>query len=500
MSRTQAPGAGRSVVWLKRDLRLADHRPLAEAATGECLLLYVIEPSWRAAADFDPSHAVFINQSLRELAPRVAERGGRLVVAEGEVVDVLDRLHAAWNFDRLLSHEETGNDLSYRRDTAVRGWAERRDVTWTEIPQHGVFRALDTRDGWAGRWRRRMNEPLVPVPEALRGPDLDLPFALPLDTLDAELHPLRQVGGEAAARNTLASFLDGRGQEYATRMSSPVTAWDACSRLSPYLAWGNLSMREVFKRTERRAEQVRRSKPKPPHWGKSLAAHGKRLRWHCHFIQKLEDQPSIEWENMQRSMDGLREDDFDEERFAAWKAGETGYPMVDACMRALKAHKWINFRMRAMLVSFASYHLWLDWRRTAPWLAKQFLDYEPGIHYSQFQMQSGTTGINTLRIYSPAKQVLDQDPDGAFIHRWCPELEGLTGKALANPESAPGAAERAYPAPIVDHATATREARSRIMQRRRTAEARSESRAVFRKHGSRKGSGGRRGSRGLKQP
>jgi deoxyribodipyrimidine photo-lyase len=263
-------------------------------------------------------------------------------------------------------------------------------------------------------------------------------------------------------------------------------------------------MREVFQRTERRAADLRRASPKPPHWGKSIAAFGKRLRWHCHFIQKLEDQPAIEFENMHRACDGLREDEFDDDRFTAWKEGRTGYPMVDACMRALKEQKWINFRMRAMLVSFASYHLWLDWRRTAPWLAKHFLDYEPGIHYSQFQMQSGTTGINTLRIYSPAKQVLDQDPDGAFIHRWCPELAPLTGRDLANPERLSADEQRRlglrigrdYPAPIVDHATATRAARQRLLAVRRTAEARAESLQVLHRHGSRKRGGPRARSAG----
>ena len=161
-------------------------------------------------------------------------------------------------------------------------------------------------------------------------------------------------------------------------------------------------------------------------------------------------------------------------------------------MRALRAQKWINFRMRAMLVSFASYHLWLDWRRTAPWLAQHFLDYEPGIHYSQFQMQSGTTGINTLRIYSPAKQVLDQDPDGAFIHRWCPELESLSGPLLANPEQAGSLLPLDYPAPIVEHSSAMQKARKRIMARRQTGAARLESRAVFQRHGSRRRSNRRR--------
>ena len=111
--------------------------------------------------------------------------------------------------------------------------------------------------------------------------------------------------------------------------------------------------------------------------------------------------------------------------FKAWCEGYTGFPMVDACMRFLLTKKWLNFRMRAMLISFASHQLQLDWRKTSKHLAKHFLDFEAGIHYSQIQMQSGLTGINAIRIYSPTKQAIDQDPDTTFIQKWVPELKGL---------------------------------------------------------------------------
>lgn len=182
-------------------------------------------------------------------------------------------------------------------------------------------------------------------------------------------------------------------------------------------------------------------------------------------MQKMEDEPEIEFRNFVRSFDGLREEHWNEEYFAAWCEGRTGYPLVDACMRALRATGWINFRMRAMLVSFASYHLWLHWLRPAAFLARQFTDYEPGIHYAQFQMQSGTTGINTLRIYSPDKQLADQDPEGEFVRRWVPE----------------GAGKR-----IVEHAEAYALARARMREFRGRPEMRAEARVVQAKHGSRK--------------
>ena len=163
-------------------------------------------------------------------------------------------------------------------------------------------------------------------------------------------------------------------------------------------------------------------------------------------------------------------------------------------MRSVAATGWLTFRMRAMVVSFASYHLWLHWRRPAMWLAKHFLDYECGIHYSQIQMQSGVTGINTVRIYSPIKQTLDQDPDGVFIKQWVPELADLPAEYLAEPWNCPPLMQQIYgvtigqdyPLPIVDHATATKAARDRIFARRKQDAVREEARRVFIKHGSRR--------------
>jgi deoxyribodipyrimidine photo-lyase len=211
-----------------------------------------------------------------------------------------------------------------------------------------------------------------------------------------------------------------------------------------------------------------------------------RQHWHCHFMQKLEDEPRLEFENLHRAYDGLRPEVADPARLAAWCAGATGYPFIDACMWALKDHGWINFRMRAMLMSFASYHLWLPWRQTGLHLARQFTDYEPGIHWPQVQMQSGTTGINTMRVYNPVKQGYDQDPTGQFVRRFVPELAAVPDAFIHEPWRWPDAAGLNYPAPVVDNLSAAKAARDALSGIRKQAEHRAIADTIQQKHGSRK--------------
>ncbi len=497
------------LVWFKRDLRIADHEPLARAASrGPVAALYVHEPSLLRSPEFDACHLEFIQDCLAELRDGLARIGCPLLIRTGECVEVLQDIHRSHGVRTLWSHEETGLETTYARDRRVGAWCRSQGIEWRELPQYGVIRRLRSRDGWARRWELRMSRPLVSAPqrvstiEALR----DL-------TAVAASHPVRCAaepgaagprrpeawrGGEALAHQTLHAFLHRRGVNYRREMSSPVTSFDACSRLSPYLAWGAISLRTVHQACEARLRELRAAAdaglPVDSRWFGSLRSFSARLRWHCHFMQKLEDEPRIEFENFSHAFDGLREQDFDTGRFEAWCAGHTGYPMVDACMRALHAGAWINFRMRAMLVSFAAHHLWLHWRGFAPYLARQFLDFEPGIHYSQVQMQSGTTGINTVRIYSPIKQALDQDPEGRFIKRYVPELEAVPVEYLAQPHTMPASLQqrtgvrigRSYPAPIVEHLGAYRAARERIAALRRTPQAREEADRVLARHGSRR--------------
>ena len=498
------------VVWFKRDLRLMDHRPLVEAAArGPVLPLYIVEPSQVNAPDFDPSHWTFLRESLVELREGLARLGQPLVVRVGEVLPMLQSLAAARSI-RLWAHEETSNWQGYQRDRAVRRWAKETGIPFQELPANGVVRRLRSRDEWSEHWEERMRGPLLAAPGSLSpvsgidpGP---IPTHVELGLAPDSRRQYLQRGGPSRASAVLESFLTERGGAYRGGISSPLSAMSACSRLSPYLAWGNLSTRQVVQATRARIGQV------GPRWAASLQSFESRLHWRCHFIQKLEDQPTIEFTNFVRAYDGLREAEFNREAFTAWQMGETGYPMIDACMRMLRATGWLNFRMRSMLMAFAAYDLWLHWQEPAHHLARLFLDYEPGIHYPQVQMQSGTAGHATLRLYNPVKQGQDQDPRGAFVRRWIPALARVPDSFVHAPWLLPEGQQeslgcrigRDYPAPIVDHARAVVHARARIAQVRRSPALAAEVARVFERHGSRRrppaGSRARRGRSGAAPP
>ena len=489
-----------TVVWFKRDLRLHDHAPLhAAAQRGPVLCLYLIEPGLWSQPDAATQHYHFALEGLRDLRGELRALGAELLVRVGEATEVLADLHARLGFDALHAHQETGNSWTYARDLAVARWCRQHQVAWREWPAFGVVRRLHSRDRWQRQWEALMAAPLLPRPAPAwavlpLGSDTPPPAtALGLDPWDP---PLRQRGGRAHGLAVLDDFLQDRCAQYRGGISSPLTAPTACSRLSPYLAQGSLGLREVVQATRARIASL---PPAASRQRQGLTAFLSRLVWHCHFIQKLETEPELEWRNLHRGYDGLREAEGNPAHLQALCAGRTGWPMVDACVAMLQQTGWLNFRMRAMLVSVAAYPLWLHWREVGLWLARQFLDYEPGIHWSQMQMQSGTTGINATRVYNPLKQAQDHDPHGHFVRHWLPAMQQVPQSWLFEPWRMPASVQAHHgvrvgvelPQPLVALEAATRQAKSRLYAVRTQPQVRAARADIVQRHGSRKGMPGR---------
>jgi len=485
------------VVWFKRDLRVQDHAALYNAALrGPVLALYVFEDNYWQLADTSQRQWAFTREALIDLNQQLSFLGGRLNCSSTSVISTLNNLLNIHGMFTLHSHEETGNFWTYERDIAVKQWCAVHQIDWHEYPQIGVRRPNTDRDDWARYWNTWMSEPQLPIPSvnfadisssALHSSELHAPENLPAVIrcqLPDCLSPQR--GGRSHGLAILNDFMQRRGEYYRGSISSPLSAENGCSRLSPYLALGCIGMRELVQkiRVKRRASEGR--------WKASLSAFESRLWWHCHFIQKLEDQPDMEFRNLHPATEQLNRP-FDEDKFNAWKTGNTGWPMVDASMRYLIANGWVNFRMRAMLVSVASYPLALPWQPVAQWLASLFIDYEPGIHYPQIQMQAGTTGINIPRMYNPVLQAQRLDPKGIFVRRWLPELQGVSDQWIFEPWLMPKAQQEKsgcfiggnYPHPLVDFTQASRIARADL-KRIRDQDFFSTSQAIGHKHGSRK--------------
>lgn len=438
-----------TLVWLKRDLRLHDHAPLAEASRrcrdGErALAVYVRETEYWATDKASVDQWEFVAECLRDLADGLRRIGCRIMIAEAPSTEnVLRVLFEHYEITELLCHRETGNGWTFDRDNRVLLLCREQGVPVREFLQNGVLRGSQApreKPEHQRFWRGWIASAQEETPAFWRNPETNPP-AMPMPALETPAEVRRQRGGERLALGLLEGFLAERCLlhcGYRMEMGSPLHGHKVCSRLSPHLTWGSLS-------TKHAAQAAMSRTPAPPRGGiMHRNSFHRRLRWRDHFLQKFESLPWMEFRCINPARETLR--GWNEESYDRWAAGMTGYPFIDACMRSLNATKWLNFRARAMLVSFASYALNLDWRRFAPHLARTFLDYEPGIHYSQLQMQSGTTLGSIPRIYNPLKQSLEKDPDGEFIRLWVPELRDLEGSVIHLPSDR---SRRGYPAAII---------------------------------------------------
>ncbi len=484
----------KAVWWIKRDFRIFDNECIHSALKdcGEVLPFFCWESKIINGGDYSKLHLQAQWQALEELQSNVENRGGFLRVVTGDIVKEMEVLFQDYSFTHLYSHMETGNLISYERDREVAKWCKNRGVFWSEISQSSVVRghSAEGRRRKSKQGDRRKSLP-IPAAKVIVSPSIK---SLRIENLEwknlcslsakfsgCALLPSIQPVSEKRAWATLGSFIEKRGVNYSGGISSPNTAFVHGSRLSAHLAWGTVSLRTVFAKLEFKRKEIS-SQEGMGGWKRSLRAFESRLHWRDHFIQRLESCPEMEVRTLNPAFENLEYEDRSN-FLEAWITGQTGYPMVDACMRCLGDTGFMNFRMRAMVVSFACFGLHLSWRFIHEPLAQLFTDYEPGIHISQLQMQAGVTGFNTLRVYSPMKQFLDQDPDAKFVKRWVPELSDRTSVEIAR------ASEMRFPeysSSLVGLSERSKDMKARIFSIRKSQTAWIDTQKTLKKHGSRK--------------
>lgn len=477
-----------NIVWLKRDLRLLDHEPIHKAIINglPTLLLYVFEPSLMVDGHYSDRHWNFIRESLVCMDNELANHNTKVLSVTGEFIATLSKLQQFWVIKNMYSHQETGLRITFDRDRHVKRFCKNSLINWEESITNGVARGLENRNNWSEQWTDFM---LLPKFEFKPKPNSFITLHIinenstyfSITNLETPKEAIFQKGGTEMGVKYLKSFFAGRYKNYNSHISKPLLARKSCSRLSPYLAWGNLSVRQVWQHAK--AYRVEHSHKR------CIDGFTSRLRWQAHFIQKFEMEDRMEFESINRGFHKLKKT-IAKQYHQAWVTGKTGIPIVDACMRCLNETGYLNFRMRALVVSFYTHNLWQPWQNATEHLASMFLDFEPGIHFPQLQMQAGETGINMLRIYNPTKNSKEHDPEGEFIRKWIPELEKVPTAYIHEPYLIPPLElqfagfnlEDLYPRPIIEIDKTRKNASDTLWNMKDDPEVRAESYRILRRH------------------
>ena len=473
-----------NIVWLKRDLRLQDHEPLwySENSELDYLILYIFEPNLINYGDTSLIHYQFIYESIYKMNMVLKKFNREVITLYGKSIDIFKFILTQFEVKNILTHQETGIKITWERDKLIKRFCTDQKINWLDFETQGVVRGIKNRLDWDKKWYSYVNKNVINNQFSNCQLNINLnKFKLPtkFKTKLIGKSSFLQIAGEEEAFKNLDSFVNERVHLYSKNISSPLNSRNSCSRLSTYLSWGNISIRQVYKYVISFKEKLKNKR--------SMNAFLARLKWRSHFIQKFESNCNYEKDFINSGYQKIIFNT-DEKLLEKWKIGETGYPLVDANMRCLKKTGWINFRMRAMIVSFLCHHLNQDWRNGIYHLSKLFLDYEPGIHYTQFQMQAGITGFNTIRIYNPIKQSIEHDSEGEFIKKWIPELRNLEPINIHSPWKLKSTifntdeGLQKYPNPIVEPLIAVKKSRDQLWKLKKNKKVINESKKLIELH------------------
>ncbi len=453
----------RTLVWFRgKDLRIGDHAPLADAlARAEVVPLFVLDPVFFAPerARELPHRMQFLLDSLRELSDTVASLGSRLLVVQGRSVDVVPRLAALWNVDRVVAHRWV-EPFARERDARIARALGAPFVLFegeTLVPPETVRTSAGRPFSVFTPFARALATTaspgiplaaptsLPPIPSDIRADCVAIPTCESLGIARNERLP---AGGERAAAERLRSFIDARLANYATQRD--VLARTGTSRLSQDLKFGTISIRTVWHAIARMR-------------GPGADSFRNELVWREFAHSTLWDRPDL----LERPFRVEFEDfpwRFDEASWRAWVDGTTGYPVVDAAARQLLAEGYVHNRARMIAASFLTKHLLIDYRLGEAHYMKYLVDGDWAQNNFGWQWSAGC-GCDAqayFRVFNPILQGEKFDADGAYVRRWVPELATMPSSWIHRPWQAPAPVLASagvslggtYPRPIVDHATA----------------------------------------------
>lgn len=423
-----------------RDLRVRDNPVLTGALDGAGAVVpcFVFDDAMGATAHAAPNRAGFLVESLAALDRALRDRGAALVVRRGDwVVEVLRLAHACGARTVHVARDVSG--YAQRRLGRLRAEAARAGVAVRTHESLTVVPPGELRAGGGGpylvftpyfrRWSARPWRPVLPAPRRVPMPPGVAPGRLP--PVPGGRAPGAVPGGEDEGLARLRAWNRAHLADYGGSGHDDL-AGDRTSRVSPYLHLGCLSPLEVATRL--------RDRP-------GGAPFVRQLCWRDFYAQLLAARPEVARDDVRAGAPRWRDDDA---AFAAWCAGRTGYPLVDAGMRQLLAEGWMHNRARMVVASFLTKDLMIDWRRGAAHFMAHLLDGDVASNQLNWQWVAGTgTDTNPHRVYNPTVQARRFDPGGAYVRRYVDELAGVAGDVHDPPPAVRAAT--GYPDPIVDH-------------------------------------------------